>query len=184
MPNWCNNILIVTGDEKILAEFTTKAASAEVGERDTAADFTFEAFLPMPPELAAMHTGSTTINGVRFSNWIVKPGGIEVGMGAAECKALRAQYGFINWYDRNCAVLGTKWDVTGTLAVTRDKRRVFTFDSAWGPPTEGIEAVSKQYPTLKFVLQWGGSEMDGSGSYHVRNGELLRQTTGPHRSNI
>lgn len=183
MPNWTSNDLKILGERRELARFkkqaryTRKDQSAEGKEVITECAFCFEGFLPMPEELKDMSKGCTTIKGVQYTNWRTI-NGVDVGIPAAELAALKKKYGASDWYERNCAVLGTKWDVEGYLSVDKADTNLlgYTFDSAWAPPAPGIQAISKQYPTCTFKLKFTQEE-GGGGSYTIKNGKVIGETS-------
>lgn len=73
-----------------------------------------------------------------------------------------------SWYNFNNREWGTKWDVAGQATMSSDVANgdnrvvVYQFDTAWAPPTEAIQKLSAQYPTLLITLsyeeeqRWGG----------------------------
>jgi len=169
MPNWCENKLIVRGSCADITAFVKKAKLTEDGS-----DFCFEAFIPMPKELREAKTGFTTIDGKEFEVWR-EVNGKNVGYTPKDLAALRKKYGYTNWYERNIAVIGTKWDVSGNLVSQRDTCVIYNFDSAWGPPDEGVKAISALYPDMTFELSWGGYEMGGAtGSTKYKNGDIMK----------
>lgn len=73
----------------------------------------------------------------------------------------KEKYGYASWYDWRISKWGTKWpeselrigqeytinsDGTATIA--------FNFDTAWGPPIEAFNKISKDYPNLLFCLYY------------------------------
>jgi len=146
MPNWCMNSLEMEGSEKDIAEFVEKAKKHEVRTNqldgkewiyDTA--LSFDNFIPMPAELKdtrSPYKGTVS-----------------------ESARLRAMYGADNWYDWCVEHWDTKWDVDASYS---EAQRLFTFDSAWGPPIKVILAMAKQFPTIKFTLEY---EEGGMGFY-------------------
>jgi hypothetical protein len=135
--------------------------------------FSFEPFLPLPKELAEMHVGGITIDGKQFDSWRT---GVDkdVGVTEKEKTELRKKYGVTNWYDRNCKVLGTKWDVRGHLDSESEKALCYGFESAWAPPVSGIRAVSRQYPELAFQLEFEQEE-GGGGELEIRSGRIVSE---------
>jgi hypothetical protein len=83
-------------------------------------DKLFQTFVPMPEELNS--TTSPTPEDEQ-----------------AHAAAMKAKYGYSNWYDWNCANWGVKWDAScgegGIIEQTENLIKV-GFDTAWGPPTE------------------------------------------------
>lgn len=49
----------------------------------------------------------------------------------------------------------------------------YTFETAWSPPLEWLEAVASQYPTLRFCLRYSEP---GMGIQGVAEGEAGRVT--------
>jgi len=155
MPNWCNNDLTVTGPAKALAAFVKKSKTAGVDEDGKACgnDFSFEPHLPLPKCL-------------------------DIGPDDGKKRPANvAATGFSSWYDRNNAVLGTKWDVRGELCkgASDSRTAAYTFDSAWSPPQAGIEAVSALYPSLTFELTWDEPGGDFGGNATYKAGDCLEE---------
>ena len=181
MPNWTGNQLRITGSAKEIARFKKQARytredrSIEGKLVKTECEFCFEPFLPMPEQLMTMHSGCITIKGVQYDNWYTI-NGVDVGLTTEDKAGLIKKYGYKDWYERNCNVLGTKWDVDGVLECSRTTELGYTFQSAWAPPAEGILAVSEQYPELKFNLSFELEE-GGGGEYTMKNGKVLEESS-------
>jgi hypothetical protein len=117
-----------------------------------------------------------------FAFWnIVKPDNLEqywevVGTGAP--------YSPDNWYDWNVRNWGTKWDVAVSpdeafpdtrmedYEVSGDFASVmYHFQTAWSPPIEALQELSKQYPDVCFTYRyeeetgWGGTGGFNAGHY-------------------
>jgi hypothetical protein len=101
--------------------------------------------------------------------------GKDVGLSDKDLAALRKKYGHDNWYDRNCAVLGTKWDVEGSLVSNHSGKLVYQFESAWAPPSPGIQRISEQYPTLKFTLNYRGEFGEFAGQQVFECGDIVSE---------
>jgi hypothetical protein len=74
------------------------------------------------------------------------------------------------WYAWRLAHWGTKWDVgpsTDVAGDPADGRLVYTFDTAWDPPRDLIEAASARYDDVRFHLVWAepGNELYGEATY-------------------
>jgi len=165
MPNWCVNTLTITGPAKDIAAFKAKAKIDKV-------EFSFEPFLPFPKELNDLHTGNIMIDGVQYGRWVTI-NGRDVGLTQENLEALQQRVGYKDWHARNSAVLGTKWDVDGHLVDSSKEALIYTFDSAWSPPIDGVTKVSEQYPKLEFLLSYDEPGADFAGDYTVKNGEEL-----------
>ena len=54
---------------------------------------------------------------------------------------------------------------------------MYTFDSAWGPPQEGIVHISKSFKSLLFDLRYQEPGMMFCGYARISNGEVLHEQT-------
>lgn len=77
-----------------------------------------------------------------------------------------------NWWDWRIANWGTKWDLSADSTSVTIKRRVawYSFDTAWGPPTEWLEKVSVLFPKLKFILRYDEPGLCFKGKTIAENG--------------
>ena len=158
MPNWCNNNLKITGDEKLIAEFAKIVIVQDEGSSES---LKIVNHYPCPKELAE------TVSG-----WA---GDEEVQAKREEQYELnRQKYGFKDWYDWSIANWGTKWsDCETQLVYQVPTELVYAFDTAWGPPIELIEKLSAKYPTLTFRIVYEELGMGFMGLQEMRDGELL-----------
>jgi hypothetical protein len=71
-----------------------------------------------------------------------------------------------DWHIENW---GTKWDISPEI----DNQGTFIqmkFDSAWSPPTEAFDRISKIYPLLEFKFSFSEPGMDFCGVAKYKNG--------------
>ncbi len=69
---------------------------------------------------------------------------------------------------------GTKWGDYETKIVSQDETKfVLDFLSAWTPPFEGIQHISKLFPTLTFEGSYDEPSFKFLGAYAFRNGEHI-----------
>ena len=153
MPNWVDNALTIHGTEEELARFAAQARK--------------------PYE----HFGGDTRDGV-ISFWnFIKPDDniLDEYWGPAPrhtdlATALRHEGN--HWYDWNINNWGCKWDAKEAHAEQSVGELMYWFDTPWGPPTEALEAMSKQYPTL--VLTMRSLEEQGWGCEHIADQDGVR----------
>ena len=156
MPNWCNNSLTVTGDKDEVAKFVEENKGGRVGDgTDHLAngeveeyELTFEAVLPIPrmPDGQLLGEPQNPEPGVRWT-------------------------GNDNWHDWCVRNWGTKWDAgTGTEVDYLPNGVLYTFDTAWAPPSAWVQAASEKYPDLTFDIifeepgmGFGGREVYAAG---------------------
>lgn len=170
MPNWCENKLIVSGNEHALQSF---ASSAQKGD----SPFSFDALVPMPAILREIHTGGIEIEGVRHSMWreTKNPDGSTkaIPVTPEERDRMTQECGATDWYDWACRFWGTKWDASDpSVDFDEDSEEVtITFQTAWGPPRPFVEAVSAKFPMLRFTLMYAEPGMGFGGVATFEGGE-------------
>ena len=84
------------------------------------------------------------------------------------------KYGAASWYDWRLENWGTKWDITDVYTLERDEGyAAFSFDTAWAPPIEAFEKISKMFPGLEFILQYEEPLMGFFGQAVFKDGGLV-----------
>jgi hypothetical protein len=171
MPNHVRNDLTITGplsDRDALA-----ALMKGEGEGDEATLFDFNRIRPMPPELRAVSTGGTHIDGEHVQEWIETKRADGTTFNAKIPEATRAdwmhRHGATNWYDWALRNWGTKWNaysVANEWTITAAAHSIH-FDTAWTSPRPILEALVARFPTLKFKCDVSG-EVDEEYGYTVK----------------
>jgi hypothetical protein len=173
MPNWCANTLNVFGDKADLEAFQQFMETEK-------SRFDFNAILPQPKELEGIHSGNTTIDGVRYNLWR-EVDGREVGIKPDQELQLIALCGASNWYDWNIANWGTKWNNSDDgvhVDMISDSNLLYNFDTAWSPPIPVVEALVENFPKLNFLLDFEEPGMSFWGEMEWQNGDLVNQMEG------
>ncbi len=135
MPNWCENDLEVSNwsaDPKAQEQFNSFRDKALQNKNEFNQYPLLSNLYPMPDELKETTKGSDS-----------QPNPI-----------LKAKYGVDNWYDWCVEKWGTKWDVEASVADDDEDRIIFTFMSAWSPPTDWLTKIAKDYPLLHFKMKY------------------------------
>ena len=145
MPNWCENILTVTGENKELKKFISQAT---VKTKNYKTDFSINQFVPCPKPLL-----KTTAPNDKNP------------------KEMEKRYGASDWYEWKLINWNVKWDVEAVKTVN-DKEVIYDFDSPWGSPIIAIHRISKLYPKLNFLIQYEEPGMYFSGIHEVKNGKI------------
>lgn len=169
MPNWCVNDLSVTGSKDDVSAFYEKCFIN--GEFEM-----LEAFIPTPKkmlEIDASYELKTNPEELKVTNPALHK----------EIDDLIKAQGTADWYAWRINNWGTKWDVSGARLVdvikheTNDNLEtyIFGFDTAWGPPLIGIQAISKQCPSLLFYIDYAEPGMGFAGFQKVMNGIVLAE---------
>ena len=158
MPNECMNKLEIMGKKKDVEAFV-KFVTAENNEINL-----FDSLIPMPKELG------DTQSPVNLAD-------------KGKNKKLIAKYGADNWYDWKIYNWGTKWgdyELT-TSEITKEYKGDewhinFNYTTAWSPGEEELaNAICKQFPKLKAMIQYEEPGMCFAGETLILNGKIVRQ---------
>ena len=169
MPNWVYSDLTAEGNKEDIIKL-----KKHVGEPYTRP---FTDYVSKDGELVRV-AKETTFNNPVFSFWnIIKPEDIHAYIFEEDTPIPdnydQAEGWFTGngWYDWNVRNWGTKWDVANVdgeayldteLIDETDNSIHYKFQTAWAPAVKAIGWLSKQYPSLKFTLDyqeetgWGG----------------------------
>ena len=72
-----------------------------------------------------------------------------------------------NWYQWSIDNWGTKWDITEFYGTKRDGDKIcFSFQSAWGPPTEAFDYLYCNNDNVSVDLKYYEPGMDFAGVYN------------------
>jgi hypothetical protein len=78
----------------------------------------------------------------------------------------------LTWYDWQANHWGVKWgDGPGELVIDESDLLALRFRTPWAPPTEGLLAISRQFPALRFFNDWD-EETPCKGYLVVRDGDI------------
>ena len=120
MPNYCNNIAILTHTNPAMIDRALMAFND---------GSLLQEFIPCPQELLDTTSG-------------------RVGYGTPEQDALEAQhasniekYGYTTWYEFCINEWGTKWDIVAQDAELDEGELRISFDTAWSPPLEAYDKL-------------------------------------------
>ena len=155
MPNWCYNSLKVKGDKEKVKEFMSKAILITgEGQDKEVKEISLMALYPTPQRLLDAKCPSD--DDAMKANLI-------------------GEYGYPNWYSWRLSKWGTKWDLASpALSDSKeDKNKLkvtYTFDTAWSPPINAFEKISKDFPELKFNLKYSEEGMEFCGQVFYKDG--------------
>ena len=139
MPNWCRNELTITGCKDCIQELVIDITN----EDDT---YSLTNTMPTPKEFENMHSGSITIDDIKYSNWYEDDDGTKRPVLDMTNDELREKYKCTNSIDWQYLNWGTKWgDLETTLIINDDDSLSITFDSAWGEPFMLLQHIAEMY---------------------------------------
>ena len=130
MPNWCKNILRIEGDNLEVKRCIKML-------KDDKGHLTFNKIAPM--RLPLEDTTSPVPESVSDE----------------ERKRLIDRYGADNWFDWRYKNWGVKWDASED---NWEDEQV-DFETPWGPPIKFFEKATREFPSLKFKLQFSEENM-------------------------
>jgi len=156
MPNWCENSLIIEGDDNQLKEFR-KAVVATYEQRQ----HYLEPDLPddVLEELRRLDKKEGSI--LCFHRLVPVP---------EEILAKKYDDGGYHW---ELANWGCKWGACRPAVMEESQGYlVYTFDTPWTPPLKWLCTVAKQYPKFRFRLTCEEPGMKMQGTAEWRKGEI------------
>lgn len=180
MPNWCYNILIVTGTKEELDKFSEIAETEDRNGNHTV--LSEEPFVPYPEKFKKITKKKKKIE----KEWekLKKVEGY-ADMSDKEKEEFRKKYddknpwnysdGFNSGGYEWCIInYGTKW---GCCSTTRDRpdpeELVYHFESAWSPPSNLMIKMGQMFPDLRFELEYEEPGMAFKGTLVMEDGELI-----------
>lgn len=184
MPNWCNNTLNVSGDEKSIAALLTTARGRHAGyvepyygdngDKWAAHDkVRVKALVKNPAPLYgdeldfcmnALYPVPTDYRRFPFDDNQARKLGEAVGE--------ERRHGGYQWQTDHW---GTKWDVDGELLENHNTFLQYSFASAWSPPISFLEKIAKDFPSLTFELEYYEGGMGFAGRCTFEQGEFVSE---------
>ena len=145
MPNWCLNNLIVTGKKKELEKFEKQFSKKhKVITQDY---INGELVYDFKEE-----------EGYSFQNFVPMP--------KEEVE---------NWWQWSIRNWGTKWDLNPDQVGSSTEEngdKFYAFDTAWSPPVTAIRAMSKQFQTCTFTLNYQEEGVGIAGEVTIISGKI------------
>lgn len=177
MPNWCECVITVRGKTP---EDLRSFVEAVKGENT---DLSLQKLVPCPQEL--QNTTSSFVSSLdpvdneriirenaKQQNWGLSEEKLkeiieEKNKIIAKFKSNTEKYGYKDWYDFNIEKWGTKWDVEANINEVSDTEVMYTFESAWSPPTAWLEQVGPMFPKCKFLMEYREPGVGFEGTIYV-----------------
>ena len=174
MPNWCYNRMNVTGDRDSLVKLTeaiTRKHDSSLAETTMSVeqvDYDLTVLFPVPDELR--------ITAMFFNTETDDPEYQEL---LKKYEANKAKYGHTTWYDWCIENWSTKWSPRieeWTINDFPNGSEIYAYyETAWSPADGLIREVSKQFPTLLFVVSSDEEGRSFSCVMAFSNGEIVAE---------
>ena len=183
MPNHCESDLHIQGDPETLRAFVAFAegpAGTGGPDKETAL-LSAHRFIPYPEQFDADRMECT-----QCSHQFARDQGDGMAPNCPQCGGFAKDGYNRGGYEWCITNWGTKWglyDVELTEGDFENGRLEYTFQSAWSPPVPVVQAMSKQFPSLTFALDYfeGGGGFMGSCLYE--NGQEVEAGQAPYHGN-
>ena len=152
MPNWVYNTLTITGNAEQVERFAEQAARP-----------------------GQFRDGEKSLSQLSFWNFIKPDESImsEYWGGERDDLSLAERMQNANhWYYWNIRNWGCKWDANDVNMEMGEGKVVYSFDTAWSPPVEALDAMCEQFPQL--VMEMRSVEEQGWGMEHIADEDGVR----------
>jgi hypothetical protein len=186
VPNHVENDLVIHGDPdtlKAFKDFARGPAGTVVGATETEV-LSAHRFVPMPDEyLVGPYTCESCGLHLPKAQLPEPPGLVAT---CPQCgKSMKDWYNS-GGYDWCVEHWGTKWGIYDIELTDDDSESgslTYFFLTAWSPPIPVVQAMSKQFPSLSFALDYfeGGAGFMGSCVYE--NGQEVEAGSAPYHGN-
>jgi len=175
MTDWCSNRLEVYGDDKELKCFKEKAGGEEYC-------FDVESFAPYPEVYKILDKGTFE----HMVEWILHGDKHLESLRKIDRDFTDAELQIINnsgldptrdgfnqgGYEWCCDNWGTKWPSRESELEEKPGCLIYSFETAWNPPTPVIVTASLAFPELDFILKfWSDGVLKGT--MIIRNGKII-----------
>lgn len=77
-----------------------------------------------------------------------------------------------NWFDWNVENWGTKWEIHDAELFIENSIFSVTFDTAWSPPIQFFESLTKMFPNLTMEMEYEEPGMAFCGIIHYSDGDI------------
>ena len=162
MPNWCDNILIVTG-EGVVEFFVDNRGDVESLDKESLDKESLD-----NTNTEDHDDDAEIIQELRrqYNNHVGQSSNSIYGNLLSFTKALDDTHDCME----NINVWGTKWDVDEVTVLCEQDELTYVFQTAWSPPLEWLHHVGKLYPHLEFKLSYNEPGYDFRGQLVIENG--------------
>jgi len=167
MPNWCDNLLTITGEKKRLEEFDEKFKGLPVNwnedDEKTEPKYCFNALYPVPKEVIK----------IGYSKEHSNNNSVE--------EKINVLFDKDKWWDGYSWCIshwGCKWDIYGYEGFHKDKngdKFYYSFQTAWAPPIPWLEKVAGDWRDLKFTLAYYEEGVGFAGKVFFSEGKLVEE---------
>jgi len=139
MPNWVTNQVVITGSKDCIDKLVTVITN----DNNT---YSLTNTMPTPKEFDGIHSGSITIDDIRYKNWYEDENSTRTPVLDMTLDSLKEKYNCDNSIDWQYLNWGTKWGDRDTQIISKDdKSIVLTFESAWGEPFLLLQHIAETY---------------------------------------
>ena len=150
MPNWCEISLVITSENEQALNKLYLDNKTEDNELD------FNCVCPCPSELMNSEA----------------PNNID----DEQKQELIDKYGYPDWYSWCCNNWGTKWNASDVECSHSDTQLTYTFNTAWGPPSQWFTKLTEKYNNFDMRLEFEEPGMDFAGFMDYTDEVLVEES--------
>ena len=163
MPNWCQNTLSVSGNQKDIEKFKRAARGYHAGYKDSFYDIDTRQWPAHDDVRVKAHVKDPAPLGKTLYDFCMNalfPVPLDYRRFPFDCGQARKigdivgekrENGGYSWQSHNW---GCKWDVNGELLEDHGTFLQYQFDSPWAPPIPFFEKIAPEFPNLTFELEY------------------------------
>tara|TARA_B100000287_G_scaffold56132_1_gene49331 strand:- start:9221 stop:9844 length:624 start_codon:yes stop_codon:yes gene_type:complete len=151
MPNWTDNVIVITGSGENLDKLLKKVITDDSNPNEI--QYNLTNCFPKPEIFKTIHQGARTFDGVTVDAWFEDDEGARPMLDIVKEDIIKEHgtYKPVDWEYTNW---GTKWGDCDTKLISEkivehdqyaDGQLVFTFDSAWGEPFRLLNDIARKY---------------------------------------
>ena len=171
MPNWCDNDLLIQGNDVPSVLDAIHGGTDEDGDELV---IDFDRIIPPPEDVDMMEEVS----------YMSLPRGVQYDeLNTSQLSAYEALKTMVpRWYAWRLDNWGTKWNSAwSALVYIKRKSAKIRFGTAWSPPEEVIHALAKMFPKHTFTLRYYEGAMGYKGCLKIKGEQLLEESSRDYR---
>lgn len=186
MPNWCSNVMKVSGPADKIAAFRRQAhghtaSYNSINHYDSEAWEVFDDIrkkaiilsMPEPGEVSEL-----SFHALHPVPDLIRQLGFDDGNAKEAAKLTGIEYPGYGGYTWQCNNWGTKWEPDVSYVYAEDNYLQYEFCTAWSPPIALYEHLTTEWPELTFEIEYREEGMAFEGGASYSNGECLDQWEG------
>ncbi len=185
MPNWCSNVIEVSGPADKIAKFRKKAhghtssynnLSAHQDSWEVFDDIRRKAIILSMPEPGEV--SKLSFHALCPVPDMIRKLGFDNGNAKEAAELIGVEYPGYGGYTWQVDNWGTKWEPDVSRIYAEDNYLKYEFYTAWSPPIALLKHLTAEWPELTFEIEYREEGMAFEGGTTYSNGVCLDQWEG------